>query len=174
MHFSASGVSCRYVMALLINYPKYRFKLSISCWWISTYILTKPIYWIGKCFIWWLLYSHFLMLKWFGQLHNQNKSLFIFSNYLVSSLCFMLFLASLHLDIPPSHILPTFPSTFRPSRAEGADTFFFFLFFMNNDIISKNCWRGKELQAPSGFDNTPLLHFPLSLDHIWLLWHDFQ
>lgn len=34
---------------------------------------------------------------------------------------------------------------------------------MNNDIISKNCWRGKGLRALSGFDNTPLPHLSRSL-----------
>lgn len=36
---------------------------------------------------------------------------------------------------------------------------------MNNDIIFKNCRRGKELRAPSGFDKPLLPHF--SLAFLW-------
>lgn len=74
---------------------------------------------------------------------------------------------------PPSQ----FPSCFCSSWALGTDIFFFFV-CLNNDIISKNCWRGKGLRALSGFDNPCLPHssltLSLSLDRFWLQLHIFS
>lgn len=66
-------------------------------------------------------------------------------------------MSSSFLGFPPS------PLTFALVEPEAQTHFSFSIFFMNNDIISKNCWRGKGLRAPSGFDNTHLPHVSLSL-----------
>lgn len=58
---------------------------------------------------------------------------------------------------------PPSPLTFALVEPEAQTHFSFSIFFMNNDIISKNCWRGKGLWALSGFDNTRLPHLSLSL-----------
>ncbi len=63
-------------------------------------------------------------------------------------------------SLPP---LPPSPLTFALVEPEAQTHFSFSIFFMNNDIISKNCWRGKGLRALSGFDNTPLPHLSFSL-----------
>ena len=66
-------------------------------------------------------------------------------------------MSSSFIGFPPS------PLTFALVEPEAQTHFSFSIFFMNNDIISKNCWRGKGLRAPSGFDNTHLPHVSLSL-----------
>lgn len=85
---------------------------------------------------------------------------------LIQPSCFLFYMRlclHLHISLP----LPPSPLTFALVEPEAQTHFSFSIFFfLNNDIISKNCWGGKGLRAVSGFDNARLLHFSLSLSLI--------
>lgn len=77
------------------------------------------------------------------------------------------FLDFLHLPPSPRILSPVEP------WAQTHFSLSLFFFFMNNDIISQNCWRGKVLRALSGFDNTCLPHLSFSLTFSLSLWTIF-